>query len=236
MKLACGWLKALLFVVLLPVGLFDAVGVVKLLVSASADISCVDADGNHPADVIVVPFKLQSMKEILAELLSDGATDGSVDDCFIPLSANSSSPGSTVRLSSLEYGLPSSPSGIPPSPVALKFIDATEKKEYPIDSSLPDIKTTYTRQMSFASFHFRSFLVPGNTLMIGLSVLLFILERMLKGETPESSITAVFRALILERGFVDVGICVNMLTEYLSAGCTQLSIGQGSVKMVLIAT
>ena len=91
------------------------------------------------------------------------------------------------------------------------------------------------RQMSFACFHLRCDLVPGHTLMIGLSVLLFILERMLVGETPESSITAVCHALILERGPVGVGTCVNMLTEYLSAGYTQLNIGQGCAKMVLVA-
>jgi hypothetical protein len=72
--------------------------------------------------------------------------------------------------------------------------------------------------------------------MIGLSVLLFILERMLEGETPESFITAVCHALILEKGLADAGICVNMLMEYLSAGCTQLSIGQGSAKMVPVVT
>ena len=92
------------------------------------------------------------------------------------------------------------------------------------------------QQMSFACFHSRCDLVPGHTLMIGLSVLLFTLERMLVGETPESSMTAVCHALILARGTVGVGTCVNMLTEYLSAGYTQLNIGQGCAKMVLVAT
>ncbi|CAL0326178.1 unnamed protein product [Lupinus luteus] len=136
-------------------GSVHAVGVVKLLISAGADIRCVDANGNHPIDVIVVPFKLQGVKSILVELLSDSASDGSVDDCFIPPSVGSSSPVSTAHLSSLEYGLPSSPSGSPPSPVATKFIDTPEKKEYPTDPSLPDIKDSIYTTDEFRIFSFK---------------------------------------------------------------------------------
>jgi hypothetical protein len=70
--------------------------------------------------------------------------------------------------------------------------------------------------------------------MIGLSVRLFILERMLGGETLGSSITAVCLALNLGKGIAGVEICVNMLTEYSKAGYTQLCIEHASVKTALV--
>ncbi|XP_057453389.1 zinc finger CCCH domain-containing protein 30-like [Lotus japonicus] len=134
-------------------GSVNAVDVMKLLLSAGADINCVDANGNRPVDVIVVPPKFQGMKTIIEELLSDSASDGSVDTCFLPVYVNSSSPSLAAHLSSLENGLPS-------SPVALKFNDATinstsEKKEYPIDPSLPDIKNSIYATDEFRMFSFK---------------------------------------------------------------------------------
>ncbi|TKY49596.1 Zinc finger CCCH domain-containing protein 30 [Spatholobus suberectus] len=134
-------------------GSVNAVDVVKLLLSAGADINCVDAHGNRPVDVIVVPPKLEGVKATLEDLLSDSASDGCVGDCSIPVSVNSSSPDSAAHLSSPENGLPS-------SPMASKFTDTavnstSEKKEYPIDPSLPDIKNSIYATDEFRMFSFK---------------------------------------------------------------------------------
>ncbi|KAJ1400095.1 Protein RETICULATA-related [Sesbania bispinosa] len=112
-------------------GVVNAVDIVKLLLSPGADISCVDANGNLPLDVIVVPPKLQGMKTMLEEFLSYCVFDGSVNDCSHPVSANSSSPGLAAILSSLDNGLPSSP--VAPKCTDTAFNSASDKKEYPID-------------------------------------------------------------------------------------------------------
>jgi hypothetical protein len=135
-------------------GSVNAVDAVKLLLSAGADINCVDANGNRPVDVIVVPPKLGGVKTILEELLSDSASDGSVDDCSLPASINSSSPRSAAPFSSNENGSPSSPGATP------KFADTavnftSDKKEYPIDPSLPDIKNSIYATDEFRMFSFK---------------------------------------------------------------------------------
>nr|XP_007148879.1 hypothetical protein PHAVU_005G022000g [Phaseolus vulgaris]ESW20873.1 hypothetical protein PHAVU_005G022000g [Phaseolus vulgaris] len=134
-------------------GSVNAVDVVKLLLSSGADIRCVDANGNRPVDIIVVPPKLEGLKATLEDLLSDSACDGSVGDCFIPVSVNSSCSDSATHFLSLENGLPS-------SPMASKYTDtavnsASEKKEYPIDPSLPDIKNSIYATDEFRMFSFK---------------------------------------------------------------------------------
>lgn len=138
-------------------GSVNAVDAIKLLLSAGADINSVDANGKRPVDVIVVPIvvphKLEGVKTILEELLSDSASEGSVDDCSLPMSLISSSPGSTAPLSSAENGSPS-------SPVAPKFTDSavnstSEKKEYPVDPSLPDIKNSMYATDEFRMYSFK---------------------------------------------------------------------------------
>ena len=44
-------------------GSVNVVDAVRLLITADAHVSCVDADGNLPFDVIVVPFKLQKLRQ-----------------------------------------------------------------------------------------------------------------------------------------------------------------------------
>ncbi|KAG4991140.1 hypothetical protein JHK87_024597 [Glycine soja] len=134
-------------------GSVNAVDVVKLLLSAGADVSCVDANGNRPVDVLVVPPKLEGLKATLEDLLSDSTSVGSVGDCFIPVSVNSSCSDSAAHLSSPENGLPF-------SAMASKFADtavnsASEKKEYPIDPSLPDIKNSIYATDEFRMFSFK---------------------------------------------------------------------------------
>ncbi|XP_057458639.1 zinc finger CCCH domain-containing protein 30-like [Lotus japonicus] len=157
---ACGVNKSTALHCAASGGSVKAVDAVKLLLSAGADVNCVDANGNRAVDVIVVPPKLQGMKAILEELLSDSASDGSVGGISVPVSVNSSSPGSPVHFLSLENGMPCSPLGSPRSPGAAKLNDAgistfSEKKEYPIDPSLPDIKNSIYTTDEFRMFSFK---------------------------------------------------------------------------------
>ncbi|CAL0303434.1 unnamed protein product [Lupinus luteus] len=141
-------------------GSVNVVDAVKMLLLAGANPSCVDANGNRPVDVIVVHPKLQGVKPIIEELLSGSASDVSVGDFSVPACVINSSPGSPVHLSSPENAMLYSPSGSPSSPMALKFTDAAvgsvaEKKEYPIDPSLPDIKNIIYATDEFRMFSFK---------------------------------------------------------------------------------
>ncbi|XP_004510954.1 zinc finger CCCH domain-containing protein 30-like [Cicer arietinum] len=147
---ACGVNKSTALHCAASGGSVNVVDVVRLLISAGADVNCVDVNGNRPVDVIVVPPKLQGMKAVLEELLLDNASDnGSVGDFSVPVSVKSSSSGSLENGTALPY----SPSVSPPSPMAeLKF---TEKKEYPVDPSLPDIKNSIYASDEFRMFSFK---------------------------------------------------------------------------------
>lgn len=139
-------------------GSVDAPEVVKLLLSAGADPNCVDANGHRPVDVIVVPPKLSGIRASLEEMLVNN-TFGGVDrgcDLRIPTTCDSDSP---VVLSSSEITSPSSPDSVS-SPLALKFNDvpinyASEKKEYPVDPSLPDIKNSIYSTDEFRMYSFK---------------------------------------------------------------------------------
>ncbi|KAG4386171.1 hypothetical protein GLYMA_12G237300v4 [Glycine max] len=138
-------------------GSANAVDAVKILLSAGADVNGVDANGNRPIDVIAVPPKLQGAKAVLEELLSDSASEGSIGEFSVPVSVNTSSLGSPGHSSN---GMPYTPSSSPPSPVVAKFTDAavcslSEKKEYPIDPSLPDIKNSIYATDEFRMFSFK---------------------------------------------------------------------------------
>lgn len=139
-------------------GSFNAIDIVKLLLSAGANLSCVDASGHRPIDVIVVHPKLQSMRVVLEELLSKTASHGSVSECSLHLSVSTSNSDSLALSSSSENGL-QSPSESVSSP-ASKFTDllvssAPEKKEYPYDPSLPDIKNSIYATDEFRMFSFK---------------------------------------------------------------------------------
>ena len=140
-------------------GSLNAVDVVKLLLLAGADPNCTDANGLRPIDVVVdvVPPKLQSMRVALEELLSHNASDGSGGERHLRVSISSSGSDSPTLSSSPEHGLPS-PSEFVSSP--LKYNDAPihfalEKKEYPVDPSLPDIKNIIYATDEFRMFSFK---------------------------------------------------------------------------------
>ncbi|WRX08724.1 zinc finger protein [Theobroma cacao] len=141
-------------------GSLHAIDVVKLLSSAGADPNCTDAIGHRPVDVVVVHPKLQSMRAVLEELLSGHVSDDSFREHNLRISIDNSTSSSPTLSSSLENGSPPSPSNLASSPMASKFNDipvnsAPEKKEYPVDPSLPDIKNSIYATDEFRMFSFK---------------------------------------------------------------------------------
>ncbi|XP_011025440.1 PREDICTED: zinc finger CCCH domain-containing protein 30-like [Populus euphratica] len=150
-------------------GSIKVVDAVKLLLSAGADPNCLDVNGDRPGDVIVVPPNLQSMKVTLQELLSKSDSDvsvaerdfnGSVGVCNLRVSISKSNSSSPTLSSSSENGSPLSPSVLIYSPRAAKFNNlpassTSERKEYPIDPSLPDIKNSIYATDEFRMFSFK---------------------------------------------------------------------------------
>ncbi|KAF3437904.1 hypothetical protein FNV43_RR20660 [Rhamnella rubrinervis] len=138
-------------------GSVNAVDVVKLLLSAGADQNCIDANGDRPVDVIVVHPKLQSMRVMLEELLLNDASDGYVGENSMHISINTSNSDSSILISSLDNGLESPE--LASSPVASNISDlpvsTSEKKEYPFDPSLPDIKNSIYATDEFRMFSFK---------------------------------------------------------------------------------
>ncbi|KAJ6793345.1 uncharacterized protein M6B38_235825 [Iris pallida] len=128
-------------------GSTSAVETVRVLLSAGADISAVDADGNRPADVVMVPPNLHGAMILLEELL--GKKSG------LRVTTSSSSASSPSLSSSPdEDGDSSSPlSGSTSSPMARK--DGPEKKEYLVDPSFPDIKNSIYASDEFRMFSFK---------------------------------------------------------------------------------
>ncbi|GAV57289.1 zf-CCCH domain-containing protein/Ank_2 domain-containing protein [Cephalotus follicularis] len=135
-------------------GALNAVDVVKLLLATGADPNVVDADGYRPVDVVVVPPKLQDVKLSLEELLATDIPVGDRNLRRLITTSNSNSPPSSPPL---ENGSPSFASD---SPIRSKFNDvpifsALEKKEYPVDPSLPDIKNSIYSTDEFRMYSFK---------------------------------------------------------------------------------
>lgn len=136
----------------------NSLDVVKMLLAAGADTYCMDANGNCPADVIVVPPKPPGIRVYLEELLMNNASN----EHKLRLSINTSSSNSPPLSSSPEdesLSTISDPDSVS-SPVTSKHNDlsatsALEKKEYPIDPSLPDIKNSIYSTDEFRMFSFK---------------------------------------------------------------------------------
>ncbi|XP_028774448.1 zinc finger CCCH domain-containing protein 30-like [Neltuma alba] len=135
-------------------GAANAVDVVKLLLSAGADPSSVDANGHRPVDVIVVPPKLDHVKSSLEELLR---TDDSIAGFNLRVNTTTSKAESPPLSTSPENESPSSAldallkSKSNDAPV----FHAPEKKEYPVDPSLPDIKNSIYATDEFRMYSFK---------------------------------------------------------------------------------
>ncbi|KAI3471586.1 hypothetical protein Pfo_028236 [Paulownia fortunei] len=138
-------------------GSVNAIDVVKLLLAAGADPNITDAKGHRPVDVIVVSPKLQGMKYTLQMMLT---TDTSFEEEHnLRVSIGTSNSNSPPPSPSHVNGSPCSPelspslkgaksNGVPAS-------SAPEKKEYPVDPSLPDIKNSIYSTDEFRMFSFK---------------------------------------------------------------------------------
>ncbi|KAG6515102.1 zinc finger CCCH domain-containing protein 24-like [Zingiber officinale] len=144
-------------------GSFDAVDAVKILLAAGADPTLLDAHGNRPADVVVVLPKLPDAKDALEQLLggSTNFMDGEEDHHTLPICV------ATASLNPESSALSLSPdddasllSNSISSPSMAKFpelprVAISERKEYPIDPSLPDIKNSIYATDDFRMFSFK---------------------------------------------------------------------------------
>ncbi|KAM4079539.1 hypothetical protein ACB094_09G123700 [Castanea mollissima] len=137
-------------------GAVNAIDAVKLLLVSGANPNLVDANGHRPVDLIVVPPKLQDVKLSLRELLT---TNGPCIEHNLTVLTGTLSMNSSPLSSSPDNGSPSASDFIS-SPTKLKFGDysissASEKKEYPVDPSLPDIKNSIYSTDEFRMYSFK---------------------------------------------------------------------------------
>ncbi|CAH8325117.1 unnamed protein product [Eruca vesicaria subsp. sativa] len=150
LNLSCGPDKSTALHCAASGGAVNALDVVKLLLSAGGDPNISDAHGNRPVDVLVVsPCHAPGLRTILEEILKK---DEVVSDAL------SSSLGSSFRsLSSSPDNVSSSLLSLESvsSPTKANGVDGTEKKEYPIDPSLPDIKSGIYSTDEFRMFSFK---------------------------------------------------------------------------------
>ncbi|KAJ4769597.1 Zinc finger CCCH domain-containing protein [Rhynchospora pubera] len=132
-------------------GSHTAVDSVRLLLMAGADSDASDAKGRRPADVISVPGLYPDTRLTLEDLL--GCAGHSMNHRGVDLRVsicNSSSTEPPLSLSSPdEDGSPSSDLSSS-SPMADR-----QKKEYPVDPTLPDIKSSIYASDEFRMFSFK---------------------------------------------------------------------------------
>ncbi|XP_061353778.1 zinc finger CCCH domain-containing protein 30-like [Gastrolobium bilobum] len=134
-------------------GAVNAVDVVKLLLAEGADPNSVDGNGHRPVDVIVVPPKLDFVKSSLEELLQ---TKDSTAGCGLRVITDPSNTYSPPLSASPENGSPSAPDLQLKSKLNdVPFSSASEKKEYPVDPSLPDIKNSIYSTDEFRMYSFK---------------------------------------------------------------------------------
>ncbi|KAJ6843393.1 zinc finger CCCH domain-containing protein 24-like [Iris pallida] len=141
----------------------NAVEAVRILLSSGADLNSLDVNGCRPADVIVVSPRLLEVKVALEELLGGSSAkagrEGHDDHALCVMTSKAFSNSPPPSLSPEDGGSPSSNSTS--SPMTVKFPDlqtltsAPEKKEYPIDPSLPDIKNSIYSTDEFRMFSFK---------------------------------------------------------------------------------
>ncbi|CAL1385068.1 unnamed protein product [Linum trigynum] len=133
-------------------GAASAVDAVKLLLSAGADPNVADGNGLCPVDVIVVPPRLQEIKLALEQLLSPDQGSVVERSNLRVLTANTNHSNSPPLSPSMENNGAD-------SPMKYAKLDAPpalfEKKEYPIDPSLPDIKNSVYSTDEFRMYSFK---------------------------------------------------------------------------------
>ncbi|XP_022982864.1 zinc finger CCCH domain-containing protein 30-like [Cucurbita maxima] len=136
-------------------GAADAVDIVKLLLAAGADPNMVDGNGHRPVDVVVAPLRHAELKSTLTELLKTNGFSGDGNLDVLTGARNSLSPRPSSPLNA-----PSFASELVSSPTKSKLSDfsmypASEKKEYPVDLSLPDIKNSIYSTDEFRMYSFK---------------------------------------------------------------------------------
>lgn len=156
-NLSCGLDKSTALHCAASGGSVGAVDVVKLLLLAGAEPNATDVHGQSPYDVIVAPPRIPNQKMALKELLKNGSSACQQDLQVSSVDLSSSSPSFP---SSPEHGFLSSASNPILTPVNCKLSNgnvcsAPEKKEYPIDPSLPDLKSSIYASDEFRMFSFK---------------------------------------------------------------------------------
>ncbi|KAG6513418.1 zinc finger CCCH domain-containing protein 24-like [Zingiber officinale] len=131
-------------------GSLTAVAVVQALLAAGADPTVVDADGNRPADIIVVPPMSSDTRNSLEQLLGKNAIasscGGNHNDMPLRVKITSSNP-----LPADEDDSTSPQAKYPDLPLLI----VPTKKEYPVDPTLPDIKNNIYATDEFRMFSFK---------------------------------------------------------------------------------
>ncbi|XVE59427.1 hypothetical protein DITRI_Ditri05aG0045700 [Diplodiscus trichospermus] len=120
-------------------GSFDSAEVVKILLDASADTDSVDANGNRPGDLIPPACNsvFSSKKKMLESLLKESGSVGDIEG--FPAQVGNDVEGQEMQENSMPQ----------------VFKDGTEKKEYPVDLTLPDIKNGIYGTDEFRMYMFK---------------------------------------------------------------------------------
>ncbi|KAK2974622.1 hypothetical protein RJ640_025916 [Escallonia rubra] len=136
---ACGSDRATALHCAVVGGSASSLEVVKLLLDASADVNCVDANGNKPVDLIAPIFTSSfNMKRKMLELMLTGCCDMGEMCILVDQAAAQAEDQQDEQVC---------------SPPALK--DGSEKKEYPVDLTLPDIKNGVYGTDEFRMYTFK---------------------------------------------------------------------------------
>lgn len=126
---------------------------VKLLLGAGADADATDDSGRRPADVISVPPKMFDAKFALQDLLGcpkpehgmlrvvTRSTNSISSPVSSPTAEDARSPSAAVMMTTKFADLPR--------------VATSEKKEYPVDPSLPDIKNSIYASDEFRMYSFK---------------------------------------------------------------------------------
>ncbi|KAL8494033.1 hypothetical protein ACS0TY_025002 [Phlomoides rotata] len=128
-------------------GSVNAIDVVKLLLAAGADTDLMDANGRRPFDVIIVSPKFPAMKHSLQTMLTLGASFEEEEHRHLRVSVDTSNQDSPPLS-------PPHANGSPRLSLSPKDVKS-EKKEYPVDPSLPDIKNSIYSTDEFRMFSFK---------------------------------------------------------------------------------
>lgn len=133
----------------------SAVEAVRLLIEAGADADAKDASGCRPSDVISVPPKMIDAKIALQDLLGFPKAEHGVLLVVTRATNLISSPVSSPTAENAR-----SPSAAAMTMMMTKFADlprvaTSEKKEYPVDPSLPDIKNSIYASDEFRMYSFK---------------------------------------------------------------------------------